>query len=114
MIIGKFTQDGQSYKGYIASLALNVTGMTFSPVAQKQGSAPDFVVTVRGKGEAVEIGAAWKKTSKAGKAYLSAKLDGPMLPHPIHCALTRQQDGSYGLIWSRRADEQPASEEATA
>lgn len=113
MLIGLFAQDGDTYKGHIASFGLNVLGMMFSPVAEKQGNGPDFVVTIRTKAEVMEIGAAWKKTSKAGKAYLSVKLDGPTLAQPIHCALTRQPDGAYALIWSRRdADAQPAADEA--
>jgi uncharacterized protein (DUF736 family) len=38
-----------------------------------------------------EIGAAWKKTSKTGKPFLSVKLEGPTLVQPINCALTRRE-----------------------
>ena len=82
-------------------------------------SQPDFVVLGAPSEEdgEFEFGAAWAKTSKAGKPYLSVKLDGPTLAQPINCALTKQQDGSHALVWNRKdakADEQPAAEEAAA
>jgi uncharacterized protein (DUF736 family) len=45
------------------------------------------------------------------------KLDSPALVEPINCALTKQQDGSFALVWNRKeakADEQPAEAEAAA
>lgn len=109
MIIGKFTLHGD-YTGSIACFGLSIYGVTMRPVPQQKKGTPDFVVIAD---SGAEIGAAWKKTSKAGKPYLSVKLDGPILPEPIHCALTGQKDGSYDLIWSRRTDEQqPAGEVA--
>ena len=84
-------------------------------MAVKRGDGPDFVVineTQDGDGDEFEIGAAWKKTSKKGKAYLSVKLDGPTLTVPINCALTTQLDGSLALIWSR--DNRNEEEQAAA
>ena len=71
---------------------------------RKQGNSPDFVVFGAPSEEdgEFELGAAWAKTSKAGKPYLSVKLDGPMLIAPINCALTQQLDGSYALVWNRK------------
>src|SRR6516165_2138935 len=107
MMIGKFTSNGNGYSGSIGSLSLDLADVTVTPVAAKQGSGPDFVlVTAK---DNFEIGAGWKKISKAGKAYLSVKLDGPTLAAPINCALIQQQDGSYELIWNR--DSRKAEEE---
>jgi uncharacterized protein (DUF736 family) len=101
MIIGKFKQDVESYSGGIDCFALHVAGLTFSPMMLKQGG-PDFMVTGKtADGVPFEIGAAWRRTSRKGKPYLSVKLDGPTLGEPINCALTRQPDDSYSLIWSR-------------
>ena len=50
----------------------------------------------------IELGAAWAKTSKAGKPYLSVKLDGPTLVAPINCALTKQANGPFALVWNRK------------
>jgi uncharacterized protein (DUF736 family) len=112
MMIGTFTQEGEGYTGQITSFALHVSGMTFSPVPVKQGNGPDFIVTGHtAEGKTFEIGAAWTKTSKAGKPYLFVKLDGPTLAAPILCVLIRQPNGTYGLVWNRdrKADEEQAA-----
>jgi uncharacterized protein (DUF736 family) len=51
---------------------------------------------------AVEMGAAWKKTSNEGRNYLSVKLDDPSFPAPIYATLVEEEDDTHGLIWSRR------------
>jgi len=113
MLIGKFTQEGDGYKGRIYGPHWRGVFVVFSPVPAKQGNGPDFVVIgeIEGDGDDYEVGAAWKKTSKAGKAYLSVKLDSPFLPEPVNCALIKQPDGSYGLVWNRdrKADEEQAA-----
>ena len=51
-----------------------------------------------------EFGAAWKKTSGAGREYLSVKLDDPSFPAPIFASLVAVEGGDgYALIWSRRS-----------
>jgi uncharacterized protein (DUF736 family) len=123
MLIGKFTEEGEGYQGWIEAFALKVDGVRIMPMTAKMGAGPDYAVIAYTDGdmldenEIYELGAAWKKTSKKGKPYLSVKLDGPTLPAPINCALTQQPDGSYGLIWNRKdkdevhsaADEQAAA-----
>ena len=80
----------------------------FTPaVGEKTGNRPDFAAH-GGRSEeegTFELGAAWRKTSKKGKAYLSVKLDSPALGGPINCALTQQQDGSHALVWNRKEAE---------
>lgn len=49
-----------------------------------------------------EFGAAWKKTSREGRDYLSVKLDDPSFPAPIYASLVKADTaGEYALIWSR-------------
>jgi len=98
MIIGNFTQQEHGYIGSIRTAGLAVADVTFSPVPAKSGSGPDFVVLGAGDDGQFEIGAAWAKTSKKGKAYLSVKLDSPALVEPINCALTKQPNGSHALV----------------
>ena len=50
---------------------------------------------------ATEFGAAWKKTSREGRDYLSLKLDDPSFPAPIYASLVAGDDGEHMLIWSR-------------
>jgi uncharacterized protein (DUF736 family) len=49
----------------------------------------------------VELGAAWKKTSKEGRPYTSVKLDDPSFPAPIYASLVEAEDGASNVIWSR-------------
>jgi uncharacterized protein (DUF736 family) len=119
MIIGNFTRQDDGYTGSIYGIAFGVPYVTFSPVPAKQDNGPDFVVIARPPVDNAdyELGAAWAKTSKAGKPYLSVKLDGPMLAQPINCALIKQANGPFALVWNRKdakADEQPTEEQAAA
>ena len=114
MKIGTFTQEELGYIGYIDTAGLCVADVRFIRMPVKRSSGPDFVILAAGDNEQFELGAAWaktSKTSKAGKAYLSVKLDSPALAAPINCALTKQADGSYALVWSRdaRKDEEQAA-----
>ena len=59
--------------------------------------APDLRVLVSG----VEIGAAWRRTSKEDRTYHSVKLDDPSFTAPIYANLFEGDDGEYALIWSR-------------
>jgi uncharacterized protein (DUF736 family) len=114
MIIGHFTQQEHGYIGTICTAGFAVADVTFSPVPAKSGSGPDFVLLGAGDdGHQFEIGAAWRKTSRKDRPYLSVKLDSPALVAPINCALTKQPDGSHALVWNRKvaeADEQPAEQ----
>jgi uncharacterized protein (DUF736 family) len=45
-----------------------------------------------------------RKTSGAGREYLSVKLDDPSFPAPIFASLVAVEGGDgYALIWSRRS-----------
>jgi len=90
-------QDDGSYKGSIKTLTLNVKQATFRTNEGESDKAPDFRVFA---GQ-TEFGAAWKKTSREERDYLSVKLDDPSFPAPIFASLVDAEDG-YSLIWSRR------------
>jgi uncharacterized protein (DUF736 family) len=67
---------------------------------KENDKAPDFRIFA---GQ-TEFGAAWKKTSSAGREYLSVKLDDPSFPAPIFASLVAVEGGDgYALIWSRRS-----------
>jgi uncharacterized protein (DUF736 family) len=74
MIIGKFKQHDDTYAGSIYGLGWRVPFVTFTPAPAKQGNGPDFVVhgapSEAESIEATELSAAWKRTSKKGRAYL--------------------------------------------
>lgn len=95
--IGSFHKqvDG-SYTGSIKTLTLNVKQAHLRPVEKDNDKAPDFRIFY---GQ-TEFGAAWKKTSRENRDYLSVKLDDPSFPAPIYASLVDADDG-YSLIWSR-------------
>jgi uncharacterized protein (DUF736 family) len=98
--IGTFTKssDGSSYVGTVKTLALNIKAK-IAPAEKDSDKAPDYRIFAG----AIELGAAWRKTSGAGREYLSVKLDDPSFPAPIFASLVATEGGDgYALIWSRR------------
>ena len=99
--IGSFTKgDNGEFTGIVRTLTVNAKAR-IAPDAKARDSAPDY--RVFGPGNA-EIGAAWKKTSREGRAYVSVKLDDPSFPAPIYASLVEVEgtEGTHALIWSRR------------
>lgn len=106
MIIGNFTYDKtkDTYEGEIKTLTLLRGKVAFRPTEGKNGKGPNYRVTVEGAPGAVELGAAWKRTSEAGREFLSVSLDDPALSRPLNAALMPAEDGAGAiLIWSRPA-----------
>jgi len=103
MKIGHFRQEGELYVGNIYGIGFAVPHVVFSRTTAKSGNSPDYAVTGAPDDDErdFEIGAAWTKTSKKGKAYLSVKLDGPTLAQPINCALIEDSLGTFRLMWNR-------------
>jgi len=96
-IIGTFTQNGNGLTGSVKTLTLNAK-VRFVPLEKDSDKAPDYRVIA---GTSVELGAAWKRTSKEGRPYHSVKLDDPSFPAPIYASLIEGEDGASNLIWSR-------------
>lgn len=95
--IGTFHQDDAgNYAGAIKTLTLNVKAAQLRKADKENDKAPDFRIF----SGATEFGAAWKKTSREGRDYLSVKLDDPSFPAPIYASLVDVDEG-YSLIWSR-------------
>lgn len=95
--IGTFTKDDAgNYNGAIKTLTLNVKSAVLRKVEKDNDKAPDFRIF---SGQ-TEFGAAWMKTSREDRAYLSVKLDDPSFPAPIYASLV-DADERYSLIWSR-------------
>ena len=96
--IGSFTANTKGeFTGIIKTLTLN-TKATLRPVEKEGEKSPDFRIQ---SGE-MDIGAAWKKTSREGRDYISVKLDDPSFPAPIYATLSETEiAGAHALIWSR-------------
>lgn len=95
--IGTFTAQNGSYTGTVRTLTLNVK-VKFVPSEKASENAPDYRVVA---GNGLEIGAAWKKVSKAERPYLSVTLDDPSFPVTLYARLVEGGDGAHNLIWSR-------------
>ena len=97
--IGTFTKSENGFSGQIKTVTLNVKAK-FAPAEKDNEKAPDYRIFA---GQ-TELGAAWKKTSNAGRDYVSVKLDDPSFPAPILASLVAVEGGDgYALIWSRRS-----------
>lgn len=96
--IGTFTATAKGeFTGVIKTLTLN-SKASFRPVEKESDKAPDFRVSTAD----MDIGAAWKKTSREGRDYISVKLDDPSFPAPVYATLSETDTaGEYALIWSR-------------
>ena len=96
--IGTFTDNSKGeFTGVIKTLTLN-TKAVFRPVEKDGEKSPDFRISA---GD-MDIGAAWKKTSREGRDYISVKLDDPSFPAPVYATLSETDTaGEYALIWSR-------------
>ena len=95
--IGSFTkQTDGSYLGAIKTLTLNLEQVQIRPATAGKGNVPDYRIFCG----PIEIGAAWKKTSRESRPYLSVKLDDPSFALWINASLIETQEG-YSLVWSR-------------
>ena len=97
--IGSFTRGNDGvYTGAIKTLPIDAKArLVPSDPASTSDKAPDLRVVVSG----VEIGAAWRRTSKEGRTYHSVKLDDPSFTAPIYANLFEGENGEHALIWSR-------------
>ncbi len=94
--IGIFTAQGGGFSGTVRTLTLNVK-VKILPNDKGSENAPDYRI----QAGSYDIGAAWKKTSRAGRAYLSVTLDDPSFPATIYARLVEGDDGTHTLIWTR-------------
>jgi uncharacterized protein (DUF736 family) len=111
MIIGKFQQESGAFVGKVTVFA-GTAEVRITPTDLK---GIDYLVTLPESG--IELGVAWNRKSKKGTEYVSALLDSPLLPAAASCALFKQDDGGYHLVWDRpekKEQEQPAAKPAAA
>lgn len=103
MIIGRFTLEPDTgiYTGQIRTLSLHRETVSICPSARRSGRDPDYRVRLDRDDSTSEIGAAWKRTSGAGRPYLSVLLDDPAFNAPCDAALFIDPDGrSARLFWT--------------
>jgi uncharacterized protein (DUF736 family) len=95
--IGSFKRGANGeIAGTIRTLTLNLKA-AFRPSETDNEKAPDYRIFAGG----MEFGAAWKKTSREDRPYLSVKLDDPSFPAPVYASLIEGENGEQKLVWSR-------------
>ena len=96
--IGTFIRAGDIYTGTLLTLTLNVT-VNIIPTERNSDQGPDYRIYWG----SVDCGAAWKRTSEAGRECLSVKIDDPAFPHPIYASLypDDEEPGLFNLVWKR-------------
>jgi uncharacterized protein (DUF736 family) len=113
MIIGNFTYDPDhdTYAGAITTLTLERNDVVFRPIEKGGDKEPDYRIFHEHNGATVEFGAAWKRNSERGRAFLSVVLDDPALSSSLNVALfPSEQDERATLVWQRQAKKAPAPE----
>ena len=95
--IGTFTADKDGFTGTLRTLTLSVKAKLVPNDKGGNENAPDFRIQASG----FDIGAAWKKVSKAERPYVSVTLDDPSFPATVYARLIEEEDGTHTLIWSR-------------
>lgn len=100
--IGSFKKDENGFTG-----AINTLTLTSKVRFIRNDSDSDKGPSHRLFAGKTEIGAAWAKTSKEGRSYLSAKIDDPSFQSAIYATLIEDAAtaGAFSLIWSRRTAE---------
>src|SRR5260370_2395632 len=88
-------EDG-TFVGTIRTLSFNVKARLIPAEASSNEKAPDLRVLVGH----VELGAAWRRTSRENTEYHSVKLDDPSFAAPIYANLV-EGETDYALVWSR-------------
>ena len=95
--IGTFTAEKDGFTGTLRTLTLNVKAKLVPNDKGGNENAPDFRIQATG----YDVGAGWKKTSEAGRPYVSVSLDDPSFPATVYARLIENEDGTHDLIWSR-------------
>jgi uncharacterized protein (DUF736 family) len=99
--IAKLTkQKDGGFGGTLLTLTV-MCGITIKPEKSDNPKAPAYRVLINVNDTDFEIGAGWKKTSKAGNDYVALKIDDPAFAQPLYCALRKVEDG-YVLDWNRQ------------
>lgn len=88
MKIGQIVKTANGFEGTLHTLTVKASLQLVATESDNE-KAPGFRVMADG----IEIGAAWEKTSKNDKPYLSVKLDDPAFPAPVYAVASIPADG---------------------
>ena len=95
--IGNFTADKHGINGTLRTLTISAKAKFIPNDKGNNEHAPDYRIQCSGH----DVGAGWRKTSKAGLVYVSCAIDDPSFPATVYARLIEAEDGTHDLIWSR-------------
>ena len=98
MICGNFTHTDDGFSGEIRFFGQREQVVLRPIEGRDNEKAPDFRI-VAADDERIEFGAAWKKTSKGERDYISFKLN-PVIAQPVYLRLFPSEAvaGEYELL----------------
>ncbi len=97
-VIGKFQTSNNEILGEIFTLAVQLQNVR---IVREEDQSNEDAPTHRIFVGRAEIGAAWSKTSRDQKPYLSLKIDDHSFAQPLFANLFQDAPGEYTLVWSR-------------
>lgn len=97
-VIGKFQSAGAEIIGEIYTIDVQLSNVR---LVREENTTNDDAPSHRIYAGRAEIGAAWAKTSRDNRAYLSLKLDDPSFKAPMFASLFQDDPGEYSLVWTR-------------
>lgn len=101
LLCGNFTPTDDGFTGEIRFFGQRPEQVVLRPIEdQDNEKAPHFRI-VAADDERIEFGAAWRKTSKEGRKYISFKLN-PVVAQPVYLRLFENETtaGQYELLAS--------------
>lgn len=97
-VIGKFQTAGAEIIGEIFTINVQLQNVR---LVREEAPANDDAPAYRIYAGRAEIGAAWNKTSRDNRPYLSLKLDDPSFAAPLFAIMFQDEPGEYSLVWTR-------------
>ncbi len=97
-VIGKFQSAGAEIVGEIYTINVSLSNVR---IVKEDAPANEDAPNYRIYAGRAEIGAAWNKTSRENRPYLSLKIDDPSFAAPLFASLFQDNPGEYSLVWTR-------------
>ena len=97
-VIGKFQSAGAEIVGEIYTINVSLSNVR---IVKEDAPANEDAPNYRVYAGRAEIGAAWNKTSRENRPYLSLKIDDPSFGAPLFASLFQDSPGEYNLVWTR-------------
>ena len=107
--IGKFEATPGGFFGRIRCLKLDAELRIVEAEPSDADNSPDYRIMLGGDGDAIEVGAGWKRVGEKAGSYVSLMIDDPSLTQPIYANLFQSgsDPAAHILLWNRRSKRKP-------